>query len=145
MDTPDLTPCFQETVLVWIPCAFLWIFSPVEVYKIRTSSLKTYRNLPYTLVSVMKILFSILLALIAAVQVIVVMIRYSKANETHPVQYYTPFIQFITYFYVTILMSLNRKKAINSSAVLFIFWLLFSISSGFTYYSVLKDLLNPVS
>lgn len=29
---PDLTPCFEKTVLVWVPCGFLWIFGPVEAY-----------------------------------------------------------------------------------------------------------------
>ena len=24
---PDFTPCFHKTVLVYIPCGFLWIFS----------------------------------------------------------------------------------------------------------------------
>ncbi|KAJ8895383.1 hypothetical protein PR048_000715 [Dryococelus australis] len=31
-DDPDVTPCFQRTVLVWLPCAFLWALSPVEAY-----------------------------------------------------------------------------------------------------------------
>jgi len=31
-ENPRFTPCFQETVLVWIPCAFLWILSPFDVY-----------------------------------------------------------------------------------------------------------------
>lgn len=30
--TPDFTVCFQNSIIAWIPCAFLWIISPVEVY-----------------------------------------------------------------------------------------------------------------
>ncbi len=28
---PDLTPCFQNTVLVWIPCLYLWLFAPFYI------------------------------------------------------------------------------------------------------------------
>ena len=31
---PDLTICFEKTALVWVPCAFLWILLPVEIYHI---------------------------------------------------------------------------------------------------------------
>nr|CAD7572885.1 unnamed protein product [Timema californicum] len=33
-DDPDLTPCFQRTLLIYLPCAFLWAFSPLEVFYI---------------------------------------------------------------------------------------------------------------
>lgn len=36
-DDPQFTPCFEKTVLVWIPCLFLWFFAPVEVYYQRSS------------------------------------------------------------------------------------------------------------
>lgn len=28
---PDLTPCFQNTVLVWIPCFYLCLFAPLYI------------------------------------------------------------------------------------------------------------------
>ena len=31
-DYPDLTVCFQQTVLKWSPCFMLWIISPLWVY-----------------------------------------------------------------------------------------------------------------
>lgn len=36
-DDPDLTICFEKTILVWMPCAFLWIFLPFEMYLLRRS------------------------------------------------------------------------------------------------------------
>nr|CAD7445717.1 unnamed protein product [Timema bartmani] len=33
-DDPDLTPCFQRTLLIYLPCAFLWALSPLEVFYI---------------------------------------------------------------------------------------------------------------
>lgn len=54
-DNPDLTSCFQETVLVWVPCAFLWIASPYELYRIKNTILKTRSRIPFTLVSILKL------------------------------------------------------------------------------------------
>lgn len=33
---PDLTPCFQNTVLVWIPCLYLWIFAPLYILYLKS-------------------------------------------------------------------------------------------------------------
>jgi ATP-binding cassette, subfamily C (CFTR/MRP), member 1 len=29
---PDFTECFKQTVLIWVPCAFIALFSPLDVY-----------------------------------------------------------------------------------------------------------------
>ncbi|KAJ7416043.1 ATP binding cassette subfamily C member 1 [Willisornis vidua] len=34
-EDPDFTPCFQNTVLVWIPCAYLWLCFPVYFLYLR--------------------------------------------------------------------------------------------------------------
>lgn len=33
---PDLTPCFQNTLLVWIPCLYLWLFAPFYILYIKS-------------------------------------------------------------------------------------------------------------
>ncbi|KAF7641265.1 hypothetical protein LDENG_00287320 [Lucifuga dentata] len=30
--SPDLTRCFQNTVLVWLPCFYLWLCAPVYLF-----------------------------------------------------------------------------------------------------------------
>ena len=42
-ESPSLTPCFEKTVLLWIPFGFLWLFSSIDAYYTFTS--KT-RNIP---------------------------------------------------------------------------------------------------
>ena len=37
---PDLTLCFQKTILVWIPCWFLWLMIPLLIYMLRRSNLR---------------------------------------------------------------------------------------------------------
>nr|CAD7258793.1 unnamed protein product [Timema shepardi] len=55
---PDLTPCFQKTVLVWIPCSFLWLFSSLETYYILHSKTK---NVPWNWLNISKIALTIAL------------------------------------------------------------------------------------
>nr|CAD7393056.1 unnamed protein product [Timema cristinae] len=43
-EAPDITPCFQKTVLVWLPCAVLWAACPLETFYILNS--KT-RDIPW--------------------------------------------------------------------------------------------------
>lgn len=38
---PEFTDCFQNTILVWIPCGFLWITAPCYLY-----ALLSYKGSP---------------------------------------------------------------------------------------------------
>lgn len=53
--SPDFTPCFEKTVLVWVPCIFLWVFSPMEVYYILNSKQK---DIPWTWLNISKLVSS---------------------------------------------------------------------------------------
>ncbi|XP_069785764.1 ATP-binding cassette sub-family C member 3 isoform X2 [Narcine bancroftii] len=37
-DSPDLTSCFQNTILVWIPCIYLWVIFPLYYLYLRQSN-----------------------------------------------------------------------------------------------------------
>ncbi|MEQ2229599.1 hypothetical protein ILYODFUR_020500 [Ilyodon furcidens] len=37
-DRPDLSECFQLSVLAWLPCIYLWAAFPVYVYYLKKSS-----------------------------------------------------------------------------------------------------------
>nr|CAD7454509.1 unnamed protein product [Timema tahoe] len=43
-EDPDVTECFQKTALVWFPCLFLWLFTPLEYYYMRCSK---SRDIPW--------------------------------------------------------------------------------------------------
>lgn len=163
-DNPDLTSCFQETILVWVPCAFLWIASPYELYRIKNTILKTRSRIPFTLVSILKLvselfswfnhlcwplflqLFCVTLSVFSSLELIESIVRLATSkNKVYPVEYYTPFIKLLTFCLASILISLNRKKAINSSGILWLFWFIFSIGSVVTYRSIFISILDDVS
>lgn len=60
-DDPEITECFQKTVLVWVPCAFLWLFSGIEIYYFLNSKNK---NIPYTWLFISKQILIITLILL---------------------------------------------------------------------------------
>ena len=34
-NTPDLTPCFQNSLLAWVPCIYLWAALPCYLFYLR--------------------------------------------------------------------------------------------------------------
>ena len=51
---PDFTLCFEETVLVWVPCLILMVLSFIEL-PLFMSGKNTEKPFPYTIFSVIKI------------------------------------------------------------------------------------------
>lgn len=52
-ESPSLTPCFHQTVLIWTPCLFLWLYSILDI-KWRLNS--RYSHIPWTLLNITKFL-----------------------------------------------------------------------------------------
>lgn len=57
---PDLTFCFKNSVLIWVPCGFLALFALLDVH-IRSKS--RYGDIPWSFLNVSK---SLILALLIA-------------------------------------------------------------------------------
>jgi hypothetical protein len=53
---PVFTPCFQETITAWLPCAFLWPMLVYEVLRLRNRPLIVC---PFTLITIIKFVSSI--------------------------------------------------------------------------------------
>jgi hypothetical protein len=75
---PDFTICFERTVLVWAPCAFLWLFSFLEVFYILNSKA---RDVPFTWLNISKFVRS-------ASQFLFAFLRTAFINILHP--YFRP-------------------------------------------------------
>lgn len=92
-DDPDFTPCFQHTVLIWIPCIFLLVFSPLEFHFIKHSK---YADIPWNFINISR--FIITLTLIG-----LTLCDFITANALHgtdgvyDVHIVTPLIKLITF------------------------------------------------
>ncbi|XP_041776324.1 multidrug resistance-associated protein 1 isoform X5 [Anopheles merus] len=122
-DDPDLTPCFQQTVLVWAPCAFLWLFSFLELYYLRKSANK---DVPWSFVNVTKLL-------VIGSLIVLTIVDLAKAISTDgisaPLFYYTPVIKLASFIFVAILIYLNKHYGMRTSGLLFLFWFLLTVCS----------------
>ncbi|MGH0114521.1 UNVERIFIED_CONTAM: hypothetical protein FKN15_019661 [Acipenser sinensis] len=89
-DSPDLTPCFQNTVLVWIPCIFLWAAFPFYHFYLKQN------NKGYIVMSILnkvKTFFGVLLWLICWLDLFY---ELGNSRVQHPVNIVTPLILGIT-------------------------------------------------
>jgi len=55
---PDFTFCFKQTLLIWAPCGFVWLFSLLDVYR-RSNS--RFESIPWNIFNVFKSLALFLL------------------------------------------------------------------------------------
>uniref|UniRef100_A0A8C7J2R3 ATP-binding cassette, sub-family C (CFTR/MRP), member 6a n=1 Tax=Oncorhynchus kisutch TaxID=8019 RepID=A0A8C7J2R3_ONCKI len=105
-DKPDLTECFQNTVLVWFPCVYLWLLAPFYALKlychdcgcIRISTLCTAKTVLGFLLASFVLLISLSLPL--SPQVLAICI-----------------------------IQLERIRGCRSSVFLFLFWVLVVVCS----------------
>lgn len=90
-ENPDLTPCFQQTVLVYVPCAFLWLFSILEIYYIRNSG---DRNIPKNFLNQAKLLLTAVLIILTIIDLVYAI---NSDDNSHAVHFYSPVIKIATF------------------------------------------------
>ncbi|MED6241707.1 hypothetical protein ATANTOWER_024738, partial [Ataeniobius toweri] len=123
---PDLTQCFQNTVLVWVPCVYLWLLVPfycVHLYchdrgRIQMSCLCT-----------VKMVLGFLLASFGFVEFFYILLERSQDIEHHMVFLLSPIIRSITVILALCIIQLERIRGCRSSVFLFLFWVLSVVCS----------------
>ena len=66
-DDPDFTPCFHKTVLVFVPCGFLWIFAFLDQFQSWQSSA---RNCPWSWNNTSKLCITSILSVLSTIEII---------------------------------------------------------------------------
>ncbi|XP_076374474.1 multidrug-Resistance like Protein 1 isoform X2 [Megalopta genalis] len=133
-EDPDIPKCFQKTMLIWLPCAFLWFFSPIEVYYLISSKKK---NIPYTWLYISK---QILLALLIILSIVDVgnAIHRGSSEIVFSVDYYTPCVKIVSFILAFLLVICNKKRGMRTSGLLFLFWFLVVICGVVQYRTILR-------
>jgi ATP-binding cassette subfamily C (CFTR/MRP) protein 1 len=93
-ENPDLTSCFQKTVLVWTPCIFLWTFSSLEAYYLLNSKRK---NIPHTWLFIAKFILTVALILLTFMDLGKAVKDYWSDITVYSVDYCTPCIKIVTF------------------------------------------------
>ncbi|GAV02763.1 hypothetical protein RvY_13289 [Ramazzottius varieornatus] len=128
-DKPDFTRCFQQTILTWIPCGFLWLAIPWQAHQTYRSRFRTSR---WTWLSLTKMILCSALLILAFAELIYFVHRWQttevsraeNVNEVADTEIIAPFLKFITFSLATLFIYIDRQRARPSSGTLFLFWLL---------------------
>uniref|UniRef100_A0A673CC25 ABC-type glutathione-S-conjugate transporter n=1 Tax=Sphaeramia orbicularis TaxID=375764 RepID=A0A673CC25_9TELE len=123
---PDLTQCFQNTVLVWVPCIYLWLLAPfycLHLYchdhgRIRMSCLCTA-----------KMVLGFMLASFGFVEFFYILLERSQEIQQHMVFLLSPIIRSMTVILALCIIQLERIRGCRSSVFLFLFWVLAVVCS----------------
>ncbi|XP_044733468.1 multidrug resistance-associated protein 1-like [Chrysoperla carnea] len=135
---PDFTDCFQKTVLIWIPSAFLWLFSFINVYCIYKSK---YHAIRLNLFNGIKFLLQTFLVSVNLCELFLIL-KNTKRVHRSPNETFVPILRFLTYMYALVLTYFNKTRGIRSSGVLFIFWLISTICGGVQFRSEIRRFKN---
>ncbi|NWU77023.1 MRP3 protein, partial [Onychorhynchus coronatus] len=120
-DNPDLTPCFQNTILAWIPSIYLWSALPFYLLYLK------HNKRGYIVLSVLsrfKTLLGVLLWSVSWADLFYSFHELLQNRTPPPVYFVTPLVVGITVLLATLLIQYERLRGVQSSGVLIIFWFL---------------------
>ncbi|XP_055333700.1 LOW QUALITY PROTEIN: multidrug resistance-associated protein 1-like [Paramacrobiotus metropolitanus] len=127
VEHPDFTHCFEQIALVGIPCLFLWLCIPVEVYKVITENARLGRWTKMTIAKMGLCIILVILELMDLGYAAQVLVHFG--TESLPaVNIISPLIQVFTFLLAMVYIDLDRRKGRISNAILFVFWLLLAVA-----------------
>ncbi|XP_037043484.1 multidrug resistance-associated protein 1-like [Bradysia coprophila] len=121
---PDFTVCFQKTVLIWVPCLFLWMFLSLDIVCVKRN-----QSIPWGVLNISKLVLTGALILLTVTDICVAM-SLSRSGNIFPMDYYTPLIKIATFILSGLLVYEDKRNGMQTSGVLLLFWFflfLFSI------------------
>ncbi|XP_062436537.1 ATP-binding cassette sub-family C member 2 [Rhea pennata] len=139
----DLPTCFQQTVLVWIPLGFFWIFAPWQLLPMCKSKAK---KSSLTKLYITKQVLAALLMLTAVAELALTLTENVRQDEPPPVQYTNPSLYIATWFLVLLIHDAQRFRLRRDSGILFCFWILSLLCGVFPFQSLIRKALKaPIS
>uniref|UniRef100_T1JBH2 Uncharacterized protein n=1 Tax=Strigamia maritima TaxID=126957 RepID=T1JBH2_STRMM len=139
---PDFPECFQKTVLVWIPCGFLWLFAPLQIFMLIKS---TSTSIPWTGLNISKLCIALILIIITIVDIGHNLHRYMEDEPVPPVNYYKSFIIFVTFILGTLFMYWEKRRGLQATGISFMFWFLLVLCFAVPYRSSLRTAVDKDS
>ncbi|KAM6957268.1 multidrug resistance-associated protein 1-like [Aplochiton taeniatus] len=116
---PDLTHCFQHTVLVWFPCIYLWVCAPPYLLFLW---IRDHGRISFTPLCCVKTILGLCLAVFGFLEVFYLLLKRSEEIHRHMVFLLSPVIRSITMVLAVCVIQVERIKGCRSSVLLFLFW-----------------------
>ncbi|XP_064624457.1 multidrug resistance-associated protein 1-like isoform X1 [Lineus longissimus] len=121
--SPDLTLCFQNTILIWLPCLYLWLCAPFLTYYLYHRSLK-HALCDISKLNLAKTILCALLCIVAAINLFKTVSEVATSVNTPMALWISPGIYLPTILLVTTFIHQEFRRGIHSSGVMFMFWFL---------------------
>ncbi|XP_057630056.1 multidrug resistance-associated protein 1 isoform X2 [Chionomys nivalis] len=118
--SPDFTKCFQNTVLTWVPCFYLWSCFPLYFFYLSRHD-RGYIQMTY--LNKAKTALGFLLWIVCWADLFYSFWERSQGVFLAPVLLVSPTVLGITMLLATFLIQLERRKGVQSSGIMLIFWL----------------------
>uniref|UniRef100_A0A8B9S531 ABC-type glutathione-S-conjugate transporter n=1 Tax=Apteryx owenii TaxID=8824 RepID=A0A8B9S531_APTOW len=141
-NTPRFTWCFENTVIPWIPCAYLWICFPFYYLYLR------HKNKDYIRMSRIfktKMVLGFILVILCFSNVFLMLWKISQGIPWAPAIFITPAVLGITMMLAMFLTQAERMVGTQSSGILLIYWLLTFLSAVITLSSKIQHALEKVN
>ncbi|XP_031432945.1 multidrug resistance-associated protein 1-like [Clupea harengus] len=116
---PDLTQCFQHTVLVWFPCFYLWLCAPFYFLFLR---FQDHGRISLSSLCCAKMVLGMCLASFGFLEVFYLLAQRSSELDQHMVFLLSPIIRGLTMVLAVTIIQVERLKGCRSSIFLFLFW-----------------------
>ncbi|XP_070780875.1 multidrug resistance-associated protein 1-like [Enoplosus armatus] len=124
---PDLTQCFQHTVLVWFPCVYLWTCSPLYLLYLQ---LRPHPGvIPLSKLCCSKTLLGLSLASFGLLEIFYFLVKKNDEIQSHLLILMGPLIRTLTLVLAVVIIQVERMKGRRSSILLFLFWTLLVVCS----------------
>ncbi|XP_062617447.1 multidrug resistance-associated protein 1-like [Saccostrea cucullata] len=136
--SPDLTLCFQKTVLPWVPCTFILIFSPLRLYLLPNERTKQQ----HSTLSLAKYILCSGLLFLSFLECIEKVYMNSLDDAVRQPEFMSFILTAITLIMANHVMWTERQQKIRSSGFLLTFWFLMFVSFCLTLQSRVRSLLK---
>ncbi|XP_025103134.1 multidrug resistance-associated protein 1-like [Pomacea canaliculata] len=140
---PRLTDCFLNTVLVWVPCAFLWC--PLPFYLVVLARKGEVTPLHVTWLNSAKTYFSFILSMVALLSLLqdFKLLTDSGSDVLPVVIYLASGLRLVTYLCTAFLTLHERRRHIITSGLQFVFWSLLALCDIVPLYTaIIEKVLN---
>ncbi|XP_046783234.1 multidrug resistance-associated protein 1 isoform X1 [Gallus gallus] len=138
-ENPDFTQCFQNTVLVWVPCIYLWVCFPAYFLYLRSHD-RGYIQM--SILNKAKTALGLILWIVCWADLFYSFWERSQNIFRAPFFLISPTVLGITMLLATFLIQHERMKGVQSSGVMMIFWLISLLCATVIFRSKIMLALN---
>lgn len=141
LDRPeaDLPLCFEQTVLVWIPLGFFWLFAPWQLFSVFRSRTKKSSITKFYIAKQVSVVF---LLILAAIDLSLALTEDPGQATVAPVRYTNPILYMCTWLLVLVVQHSRQWCVQKNSWFLSTFWILSLFCGTFQFQTLIRALLQ---